>query len=160
MALPVWSHQFCLACDKQVEIDGAAYCSVTCRLTELESTSTPSSQASSPGLTPPSEPWASSSARPNNKLCLTPAYDFSNAHPYGTTPAQQNFFGRYSMDASSSKADQTGALTPSSSHASLYSIQSTASNTDSSHLSDQARKELQAYAISFDQVRTQRRRSY
>jgi hypothetical protein len=156
----LWSHQFCLACDKQVEVDGAAYCSEACRLTELERTSTPSSQASSPGLTPSACPWSSSPSKQSSKFYLSPAYDFGNAQPYGTTPTHQSLFGSYSMNNSHSKAIVPArALTPSSSHSSLCSMQST-SSSESNQLSDRARQELQAYAVSFEHVRTQRRRSY
>lgn len=151
-----WSHEFCLACDKQVESDGAAYCSESCRLTELERTSTPSSQASSPGLTPPSYPWATQTRQPSpTKFHLSPAYDFSNAQPYGSTPtASKTLFGNYD--------DQPTArvLTPSSSHTSLCSMQSTSTTSGPNVLSVEAKEELRAYAVSFEQVRTQRRRSY
>jgi hypothetical protein len=151
-----WSHEFCLACDKQVESDGAAYCSESCRLTELERTSTPSSQASSPGLTPPSYPWATHARQPSpTKFHLSPAYDFSNAQPYGSTPAtSKTLFGNYD--------DQPTArvLTPSSSHTSLCSMQSTSTTSGSNTLSVKAKEELRAYAVSFEHVRTQRRRSY
>lgn len=153
----LWSHQFCLACDKQVETDGAAYCSEACRLTELERTSTPSSEASSPGMTPSSCPWSTS--KQASKFYLSPAYDFGHAQPYGTTSTQQPASAHYSTSAAQPKAtgfDRT--LTPSSSHSSLCSMQSTGS--ESSQLSDRARQELQAYAVSFEHVRTQRRRSY
>jgi hypothetical protein len=154
----LWSHQFCLACDKQVEIDGAAYCSEACRLTELESTSTPSSEASSPGLSPSSSPWSTSSKQ-TSKFYLSPAYDFGHAQPYRTTSTQQPASAHYSTSAAPSKATGFGrTLTPSSSHSSLCSMQSTGS--ESSQLSDRARQELQAYAVSFEHVRTQRRRSY
>ncbi|KFH44793.1 hypothetical protein ACRE_044280 [Hapsidospora chrysogenum ATCC 11550] len=163
----LWSHQFCLACDKQVEADSAAYCSEACRLTELERTSTPSSQASSPGLTPASYPWSTQAKeqqqrqqQQSSKFFLSPAYDFANAQPYGTTPVQQSLFGTYSMSAQAKPAGPTGSLTPSSSHTSLCSIQSTSTNGEPSQLSDRARQELRAYAVSFEHVRTQRRRSY
>lgn len=157
----LWSHQFCLACDKQVETDADAYCSEACRLTELERTSTPSSQASSPGLTPPSGPWSTPSKQQSTKFFLSPAYDFANAQPYGTTPVQHSLFGSYSMSHSHAKPTEiTRTLTPSSSHTSLCSMQSTSTNGESGQLSDRARQELRAYAVSFEHVRTQRRRSY
>ena len=157
MTFDLWSHEFCLACDKQVESDGAAYCSESCRLTELERTSTPSSQASSPGLTPPAYPWATPARQPSpTKFHLSPAYDFSNAQPYESTPASKTLFGNYSMEDKS--AGRT--LTPSSSHTSLCSMQSTSTSGGSNSLSPKAKQELRAYAVSFEQVRTQRRRSY
>lgn len=165
MSLDLWTHQFCLACDKQVH-DGGAYCSESCRLADFEkSPSSPSSQASSPGFAPSSGPWStvapSMSSRPTvrPKFYLSPAYDFSNAQPYGTTPTSKPLLGYYSSLRSErpSQSLPLRQLTPSSSHSSLCSMQSTAS--DVSRLSDGAKKELQAYAVSFEQVRLQRRRS-
>lgn len=158
----LWAHQYCLTCDKQVQVDGAAYCSEACRLAETEKSSIPSSQASSPSFGTNKMPWSTSdnlSSRPSqSKFFLAPAYDFTNAQPYGSTPASQSTFGaNYSMAKSSSNAR---SLTPSSSHASLCSMQSTSSAGDSNHLAEKARKELQAYASTFEQVRMARRRSY
>lgn len=167
MSFDLWTHQYCLACDKQVQ-DGAAYCSESCRLSDFEKTpSSPSSRASSPGISVP-QSWAApapalaakpSSSKPSS-LYLSPAYDFTNAQPYGTTPTPKPLLNHYASlrtdrPARSSLARQ---LTPSSSHSSLCSMQSTAS--DASRLSDVAKKELQAYAVSFEHVRMQRRRSY
>jgi hypothetical protein len=169
MNFGLWDHQFCLACDKQVHGDGDAYCSESCRLADFERTSsTPSSQASSPGFAPSSYPWAtaSPSTRPApTKFYLSPAYDFSNAQPYGSTPVQQpSYFSSYSLARPSRSSVPTAApihnLTPSSSHSSLNSIQSSSSAGEPGQLSDRARKELRAYAVSFEQVRMQRRRSY
>ncbi|KAJ4159935.1 uncharacterized protein LMH87_007870 [Akanthomyces muscarius] len=165
MSLDLWTHQFCLACDKQVH-DGGAYCSESCRLADFEkSPSSPSSQASSPGFAPTSGPWSTAapatSARPaaRSKFYLSPAYDFSNAQPYGTTPTAKPLLGYYSSLRSerASHSLPLRQLTPSSSHSSLCSMQSTSS--DASRLSDGAKRELQAYAVSFEQVRMQRRRS-
>jgi hypothetical protein len=159
----IWAHQYCLTCDKQVQVDGAAYCSEACRLAEAERSSTPSSQASSPGFSPsawttPATTFSSASRQPN-RFFLSPAYDFTNAQPYGSTPAPQSYFSaNYSL--SSERARPVArSLTPSSSHASLCSMQST-SSTDPNQLSDKARKELQAYNATFEQVRLARRRSH
>lgn len=170
MSFDLWTHQYCLACDKQVQ-DGAAYCSESCRLADFEkSPSSPSSQASSPGLAPTSGPWSTAPSsttshlttpRPSvrSKFYLSPAYDFSNAQPYGTTPSAKPLMGYYSSLRSDrpSQSLPLRQLTPSSSHSSLCSMQSTSS--DASRLSDGVKKELQAYAVSFEQVRMQRRRS-
>lgn len=153
----LWTHSFCLACDKQVQTDGAAYCSESCRLADFETTSTPSSQASSPGLTPPSYPWSTRSSPPS-KFYLSPAYDFANAQPYGSTPVRQQTFKIPTYNSTASTAARS--LTPSSSHSSLCSMQSTSTTGETSQLSDKARQELRAYAVSFEQVRMQRRRSY
>ena len=148
MTFDLWTHSFCLACDKQVQTDGAAYCSESCRLADFEKTSTPSSQASSPGFTPLSYPWTTTSTP--SKFYLSPAYDFTHAQPYGTTAAQQQTF----------KTPTSKSLTPSSSHSSLSSMRSTSTAGEANHLSDKARQELRAYAVSFEHVRVQRRRSY
>lgn len=143
----LWTHSFCLACDKQVHSSTEAYCSESCRLADFDKNSTPSSQASSPGFSPPSYPWTSKSNA--SGMYLSPAYDFNNAKPYGTA-------------SKPTKTEQLTArsLTPSSSHSSLCSMQSTSTTGELSLLSDKARKELRAYAVSFDAVRMQRRRSY
>lgn len=159
----VWAHQYCLTCDKQVQVDGAAYCSEACRLAEAERSSTPSSQASSPGFAPsawttPATTMASASRQPN-RFFLSPAYDFTNAQPYGSTPAPQSYFSPNYTFAPEKTRPAAHSLTPSSSHASLCSMQST-SSTDPNQLSDTARKELQAYAATFEQVRLARRRSH
>ncbi|GJN74434.1 life-span regulatory factor domain-containing protein [Purpureocillium lilacinum] len=168
MAFDLWTHQFCLACDKQVQSDGA-YCSEACRLADQEKTSTPSSQASSPGCSPPSYgyPWSAPaptmsarSTRPG--LYLSPPYDFQNPQPYGTAPVARGYLSKYaSGDRFTTTSSSASNLSPSSSHTSLCSMQSTSSSsTDGSRLSDRSRQELKAYAISFEQVRLQRRRSY
>ncbi|KAL7798343.1 hypothetical protein V8C37DRAFT_199112 [Trichoderma ceciliae] len=164
MALDMWTHEFCLACDRQVQVDGDAYCSEACRMADFEktpsSTPTPSSQASSPGFSPVSysAPGSFSSRPAPTKFYLPPAYDFNQARPYGSTPQPSSSFSSYSSEMSPLSA--TRGLTPSSSHSSLCSMQSVSSTTEASQLSDKARMELRAYAVSFEQVRLQRRRSY
>jgi len=144
-----WTHQFCLACDKQT--DGTTYCSESCRLADYEKTSTPSSGQSSPGLTDStsSYPWSFSKPTTTSRpLYLAPAYDFSNPRPYGSSQRSQSTGSTLAVNT----------LSPSNSHASLCSIKST-SSTDS-QLSEKATRELRAYARSFESVRLQRRRSY
>ncbi|QPH09702.1 hypothetical protein C2857_000630 [Epichloe festucae Fl1] len=170
MAFNLWAHQFCLACDKQVQSDGAAYCSESCRLADQEKSSTPSSQASSPGFAPSGFPWSgprspstTSSSKP--KFYLSPAYDFGNAQPYGTGPIRSqplssSFTASISEWSTSADSTFTRSLSPSSSHSSLCSMQSTSTTGEPKHLSDIAKQELKAYAISFEHVRLQRRRSY
>jgi hypothetical protein len=161
-----WALQYCVACEKQVQADNDLYCSESCRLADFETTSsTTSSQSGSPGFTPTSS-WNTAPSRPSHtKFYLSPAYDFSNAQPYGSSAAPTSYMDNYSR-SSPSKAEQTrtslptSTLSPSSSHSSLCSMQSNNSSTDSINLSDKARKELRAYAVSFEQVRLQRRRSY
>ncbi|GAB0136084.1 hypothetical protein EsDP_00004401 [Epichloe bromicola] len=168
MAFNLWAHQFCLACDKQVQSDGAAYCSESCRLADQEKGSTPSSQASSPGFAPSGFSWSgppSPSTTSKPKFYLSLAYDFGNAQPYGTGPirSQPSSSSSYTAsisDSSTSDSTFTRNLSPSSSHSSLCSMQSASTTGEPKHLSDTAKQELKAYAISFEHVRLQRRRSY
>jgi hypothetical protein len=150
-----WSLDFCLACDKQC--DGHVYCSEACRLAEYEkSTSTAGSAASSPVV--PRGPLSWPAARPHNGFYMEPAYNFSKAQPYGTTPTRTDFS---SLVRSHVPAPRT-VLTPSSSQSSLFSMQSAASSsgtTEPAQLSDEARQALRAYASSFDQSRRTRRQS-
>lgn len=155
-----WTHVFCLTCDKQT--DGTTYCSESCRLAEYERTSpsTSSSAPSSPGFTGPSSyPWSfTKPTTTSTKFYLSPAYDFSNARPYGSTPQTSTLRGE-----SASLATPTGrVLSPSSSHSSLCSMRSTSTNGSdpTQQLSEKAKRELLAYASSFENVRLQRRRSY
>lgn len=142
-----WEHQFCLACDRQT--DGTTYCSESCRLSDYEKCSTSPYGASSP---PRPTSWMA--PKPQAKFYLSPAYDFTNAQPYGSAPVPQTPVSQRS-DSSSARI-----LTPSSSHSSLCSLQSTSSATsDSNNLSDKARKQLRDYASSFEHARLQRRRS-
>ncbi|KAL2021163.1 hypothetical protein VTK56DRAFT_7469 [Thermocarpiscus australiensis] len=140
-----WTHQFCLACDKQT--DGATYCSESCRLADYEKTSSsPSSGASSPSLSGPSFEWAfSKPTTTSTKFYLSPAYDFG-------------------VPQASTRRDSTRSsqgLSPSASHTSLCSMRSNSSaGLDAAQLSEKAARELRAYARSFESVRLQRRRSY
>lgn len=149
-----WTHQFCLACDRQT--DGATYCSESCRLADFESTSsTPSSGPSSPALNGPSYAWSfSKPASTSNKFYLSPAYDFSSPQP-----------NRSARHAISSHVDTarvpSQGLSPSNSHSSLCSMRSSSSvGLDPAQLSERAARELRAYAQSFESVRLQRRRSH
>ncbi|KAK3344028.1 hypothetical protein B0T25DRAFT_555918 [Lasiosphaeria hispida] len=151
-----WTHQFCLACDKQT--DGATYCSESCRLADYEKTSSaPSSGPSSPALTGPSHEW--SFAKPtitSTKFYLSPAYDFSSPHTSGRTLQRGAGFS-----GATTRAPSGPTLSPSNSHTSLCSIRSSSSaGLDAAQLSEKAARELRAYARSFDSVRLQRRRSY
>jgi hypothetical protein len=163
-----WSPDFCLACDKQT--DGNVYCSEACRLAEYEKSesdagSTASSLASPQGLSwPPSKPS-------NNGFYMEPAYNFSKAQPYGTTPSarpshlyQPSRFcqpSRRPPQSSPETFNTKPVLTPSSSQSSLFSMRSTTSSTAAEpiQLTDESRKALKAYANSFDQSRNARRQS-
>ncbi|KZZ98604.1 hypothetical protein AAL_03122 [Moelleriella libera RCEF 2490] len=170
MAFDLWTHQYCLSCDKQVQTDGAAYCSESCRLADQEKadhdkTLTPSSQASSPAYSPSGYPWSTTQSSPASsglKFYLAPAYDFSNAQPYGNASVRSHHFEPVSTNSTTETSSRTlpRSLTPSSSHSSLCSMQSTSTTAESAQLSERSRQELTAYAISLEHVRLQRRRSY
>jgi hypothetical protein len=133
-----WSPSFCLNCDKQT-VDSQVYCSESCRLAEYEmSNSAASSPASATNPTWPSQ---------RHGFYLPAAYDFSSKR--SSLPARPE-----------SQPAVRPQLTPSSSQSSLFSMQSNAStSSEQSHLSEQAKKELRAYASSFDRSRYQRRQS-
>jgi len=154
-----WSPAFCLACDRQT--DGNVYCSEACRLAEYESASNPGSTASSP--TSPRGPVSWSTKKPSNGFYMEPAYNFSNAQPYGTTPSPRtsHFYQPSRPQSSPVTFSSKPVLTPSSSQSSLFSMRSSHSSTSSEpiQLSDESRKALRAYASSFDQSRYSRRQS-
>jgi hypothetical protein len=154
-----WSPDFCLACDRQT--DGNVYCSEACRLAEYEqASSNAGSTASSPMS--PRAPVSWPTTRPSNGFYMEPAYNFSKAQPYGTTPPRTSNIYQLSRPQSSPITFSSKAvLTPSSSHSSLFSMQSSTSSTASepAQLSDESRKALRAYASSFDQSRYSRRQS-
>lgn len=148
-----WTHQFCLACDKQT--DGATYCSESCRLADYEKTSsTPSSGPSSPTFNTSYEWTFSKPTTTNAKFYLSPAYDFS-------TTQLNSSSARHSVPTTElSRSPVNPTLSPSNSHTSLCSIRSTSSaGLDAAQLSEKAARELRAYARSFESVRLQRRRS-
>lgn len=152
-----WSPDFCLACDRQT--DGNAYCSEACKLTEYEKSSNAGSTASSP-ISSRGLAWPST--RPsNNGFYLEPAYNFSNAKPYGTNPSQRTSYQPSRQGSSPVTFNTKPVLTPSSSQSSLFSMQSTTSSMTAEpiQLSDESRKALRAYASSFDQSRYSRRQS-
>jgi len=156
-----WSPDFCLACDKQT--DGRVYCSEACRLAEYEvASSNAGSATSSPTSTRGPLSWPT--RRPSNTgFYLEPAYNFSNAQPYGTTPSPRSstFYQASRPQSSPIPFTSKPVLTPSSSQSSLFSLQSSTSSTASepSQLSDESKKALRAYASSFDQSRYSRRQS-
>lgn len=143
-----WAPSYCLNCDKQT--DGNTYCSESCRLAEYEQASAPSTGPSSPAFGGPGYPWPSRSSASANKFVLSPAYDFG--HPSSQTQQQRR----------GSLAPPQRVLSPSSSHASLCSMKSSSSsiNEAAMQLSDAARKELLAYASSFETARSSRRQSH
>jgi len=151
---PSWEPEYCLYCDRQT--DGALYCSESCRLRDFESSSTSlSNTANSPSLAS-SSPW--SVPRNQTKFYLSPAYDFTNPHPYGSTPLPQSPLSQRSGPSMS--ASISSVLTPSSSHSSLCSLGSTTSSTggEGTQISAKTKKHLRDYASSFEHARNQQRR--
>jgi hypothetical protein len=151
-----WSPDFCLACDKQT--DGRVYCSEACRLAEYEvASSNAGSPASSP--TSPNGPLSWPARSSNKGFHLEPAYNFSNAQPYGTTSPRSSALYQSSRPQTSPVPYSKPVLTPSSSQSSLFSMQSSTSTSEPAQLSDESRRALRAYASSFDQSRYNRRQS-
>ncbi|KNB16980.1 hypothetical protein FOXG_21847 [Fusarium oxysporum f. sp. lycopersici 4287] len=114
MAFDLWTYQFCLACDKQVQSDAATYCSEPCQMIDSERlTLPPSSQVSSPGFPPPP-----------TEFYVSWAYGLSTARSCETT-AQKRHWIHYMMpdteQVSSFVATQN--LKHVNSHSSLGSMQ-------------------------------------
>jgi hypothetical protein len=151
MTLDLWTYQFCLACDKQVQSDGTAYCSEPCKMIDFErATLPPNSQVSSPGF-----------PQPSTKFSVSWAYDRSTARSCETTPQQRPWI-HYMVPGTEQVSSfvTTQNLKHANSHSSLGSMQSTSSTDEAGHLSNKARMELRAYAVLFEQATVQRRWSY
>jgi len=143
-----WSPDFCLACDKQT--DGSVYCGEVCRLAEYEKANS-GSEASSPSSQQGPISWPST--RLSHNFFLPPAINFGACKPRASQAP-------CSRPQSSPELPSNTVLTPSSSQSSLFSMQSASStSSESVQLSDEARRELKAYASSFDQSRYHRRQS-
>lgn len=149
-----WSLDYCLACDRQTS--GGAYCSQSCRLADLETSSTWS------GTTSPTNTVATSSASTETPsgsgFYLSPAINFAN---YKTStvvstatqpPKQSSYFSTNFTTQPSAKG-----LTPSSSRSSLNS---NSSDSSQPQLSEQIHSELRAYTNAFDTTRNWRRRTW
>jgi len=152
-----WSPDFCLVCDRQT--DGAIYCGEACRLAEYEKANSASGASSpvSPGGFPTS--WPSISTTNNSYFVST--YDsvarrFDSSARISSPPLSR-------PHSSPIVTSSRHILTPSSSQSSIASMQSSSSmvsaSAESSHLSDEACRELRAYAGSFDRSRYERRQS-
>lgn len=156
-----WSPDFCLACDKQT--DGNVYCSEACRLAEYEKASSNAGSTASSPISPRGSVSWPATRQSNNGFYMEPAYNFSKAQPYGTTPSPRTstFYQPSRPQSSPITFNSRPVLTPSSSQSSLFSMQSSTSLTASepTQLSDESRKALRAYASSFDQSRYSRRQS-
>ena len=148
-----WALDYCLACDKQTQ--GETYCSQSCRLADLETSSTWS------GPTSPITYASSASTNKGSGYYLSPRIDFSSyksANPSSSTATSQSPSpsSSYFPNHSPGKAPTTKpGLTTSSSNTSLTSTQSSSQPTP---LSEQSRSELLDYTNSFDNVREWKRR--
>lgn len=160
-----WSPDYCLACDRQTS--AGAYCSQACRLADLE-TSSCASEPSSPRSLEDSSFWARSTSPSKSGFYLQPAFDFGAyqstcsrstsrrtvvTHP--TASFSTSFHTQTPPNPLPSSSSHR-ALTPSSSHSSLKSVQSSVSQSIS--LSVQAKTELRGYTDSFDCIRNWKRR--
>ena len=150
-----WSLDYCLACDKQTQ--GGTYCSQTCRLADLETSSRTWSGSTLPTTYTPS----SENTTRGSGFYLSPAIDFASYKtsntPFSPAASQPSSpLNSYFQGYTSTQAGASKTLTPSSSHSSLSSTQS--SSSAASPLSDQARTELLGYTNSFDHVRNWKRR--
>ena len=149
-----WSLDYCLACDKQTS--GGAYCSQSCRLADLETSSTWAGPSSPTNTFTPS---SASDTHRGSGFYLSPAINFQ-AYKTSTTQArtqptlQSSYFStNYTFQPASTKS-----LTPSTSRSSLSSNASDSSQH--SQLSEQIHNELRAYSNSFDTTRNWRRRTW
>ncbi len=150
-----WSLDYCLACDRQTS--GGAYCSQSCRLADLE-TSTTWSGPSSPTTT------SSNETQRGSGFYLSPAINFANykidkstststsssSNPQPT--AQISYFS-----ANYTQQPTNKSLSPSSSRSSLSS---NSSELSQNQLSEHIHNELRAYTNSFDTTRNWRRRTW
>ena len=161
-----WSPDYCLACDRQTS--AGAYCSQSCRLADVE-TSSCASEPSSPANLEESSFWARSTSPSKSGFYLQPAFDFGayqSSRARSSPTSRRTVVTHPTATFSTSFHTQTPpnplpsssqrVLTPSSSRSSLKSVQSSRSQTIS--LSAQARTELRGYTDSFDCIRNWKRR--
>ena len=142
----VWSHDYCLACDRQTS--GGAYCSQSCRLADLEASSAWNISQTSPSRSTFS---SASSNTTSPGFYLSPAIDWSVYRTQHTT-SQLSYFS----STSSNQSNVNGkTLTPSSSRSSLASTSSTASNNKA--FSEEISNQLRDYTNSFDTTRNRRK---
>ena len=150
-----WSLHYCLACDKQTQ--GEAYCSQSCRLADLETSSTWSAPIS------PTAPNSSQSST-NSGFYLSPAINFAayKTATTGTASASTPNYNRSPMSPyfpghTPSHTTNSKTVTPSTSQSSLGPVKGTSPPIN--QLSEQARLELLGYTNSFDNIRNWRRRT-
>jgi hypothetical protein len=149
-----WSHDFCLSCDRQIsQSDHGAYCSQSCRLSDLEkasASSAPSSYASSTShgghssgfYLPPALNFSNISSQPSSSASTPSARSPTSLHP--NYPAAPPSYGGKSLYSSPSRS-------------SLSSLNSYG-QPEPAALSDKVKNELREYAGSFDHIRDWKRR--
>lgn len=158
-----WSQNVCVHCEEPIVGEGT-YCSQSCRLANLETSSCTSSKTPTPVASSSSN---NTSFYPRHTgFSLPPALDFSSSRVGSQslnltgrqTYTQSTYFpSPFPGNVNSSRfTPPPRVLTPSTSRSSLSSVSSTSSQC--SHLSDQARKELRSYSNSFDLIRNWKRR--
>lgn len=154
-----WTPDYCLTCDHQCPA-GAAYCSQSCRLADLERASCTSSNSS------PTSATSYSSAGPSTGFYLPPAYNFPTHSPtsptsYSSLPKatyQSTNPAPYSYSSLRSKPSRFGIGLQAAPTRSSMGSSSGFNQPESPSLSDKAAQELRDYANSFDQVRDLKRR--
>jgi len=157
-----WTPDYCLTCDHQCPA-GAAYCSQSCRLADIESASCTSSNSSLKSATNYSLPT------PSNGFYLPPPLNFaeyasnspSSSFPHIKSSVASSTAATFSYNSSSTRVRsslQSSGLYSFSSRASFNSTSSPYSQPESPCLSDKAIQELKDYANCFDQVRDLKRR--
>lgn len=147
---------FCLNCDRQAA--GGLYCSQSCRLADLEKANSPSSPTS---MSTPSRSVPLNNRSPQPFILSSKPNDWTRTY---TPPSsnedrnsQMSYFMRTSAHASTRPASQGDrdrrALTPSSSRSSLSS-----NSGSSTHISEQAKQELQEYYNALDHAKASSKR--
>jgi len=152
-----WTPDYCLTCDHQCPA-GAAYCSQSCRLADLERASCTSSNSS------PTSTTSYTSAGPSTGFYLPPAYNFptySHTSPTSHSSLPKSTYqstdpAPYGYSSMRSKPSRFGIGLQAAPTRS--SMGSGFNQPESPSLSDKAAQELRDYANSFDQVRDLKRR--
>lgn len=152
-----WSHEFCLSCDRQLDVEHkGVYCSEACRLADLERAGDARAYTSSRLSSS-----ASSTSSSNNGFYLPPPVNFSQYKASSTSQAPTSPYhyyptanGAYFAPPTATRPAPQRSLTPSSSRSSLSS---NASQTQPG-ISQQAATQLTSYMRSFDQTRDMKRR--
>ncbi|KAH8755417.1 hypothetical protein F5883DRAFT_430672 [Diaporthe sp. PMI_573] len=139
-----WTYMYCLYCETQT--DGAAFCSGSCRLAENENTRSASASSSSSYSTPK----FTSSVIPRSSASgayIPPAFNFTGSQPYGSSS--------FAVSCADGPCDRVSIIL-SILHESPNSIRGPASSASSASPTcgcptlEKAKRELRAYASSFN----------